>query len=201
MGFLFYALSLYKQTTHMKIKTTGFVMTALLAVVVLISFAFRPLEEKRAGAKSDYAVKEWERAKVYTKEYLDAATEETFSFKPTADMRSFGEQMLHLSEANYGMASAASGIPSPVKFGELEKGSLKTKAEISKAVLDSYDFAINAAKSLTDEKMATNVKMFNMEMSAETALAKAFEHQTHHRGQTTVYLRLKGLKPPQEKLF
>jgi uncharacterized damage-inducible protein DinB len=32
-------------------------------------------------------------------------------------------------------------------------------------------------------------------------LSKGFEHQTHHRGQTTIYLRLKGVKPPQEKLF
>jgi hypothetical protein len=32
-------------------------------------------------------------------------------------------------------------------------------------------------------------------------LAKAFEHQTHHRGQATVYLRLKGVAPPNEMLF
>ena len=34
-----------------------------------------------------------------------------------------------------------------------------------------------------------------------SALDKAFEHQTHHRGQTTIYLRLKNVKPPAEKLF
>jgi uncharacterized damage-inducible protein DinB len=39
------------------------------------------------------------------------------------------------------------------------------------------------------------------DMSKRTALAKVFEHQAHHRGQTTVYLRLAGVKPPQEKLF
>jgi len=32
-------------------------------------------------------------------------------------------------------------------------------------------------------------------------LNKTFEHQTHHRGQCTVYLRLMGVTPPQEKLF
>jgi uncharacterized damage-inducible protein DinB len=30
---------------------------------------------------------------------------------------------------------------------------------------------------------------------------KTFEHQTHHRGQTTIYIRTQGIKPPQEKLF
>jgi uncharacterized damage-inducible protein DinB len=38
-------------------------------------------------------------------------------------------------------------------------------------------------------------------MSKRNALAKVFEHQVHHRGQTTVYLRLAGVTPPQEKLF
>ncbi|HZJ61332.1 MAG TPA: DinB family protein, partial [Chitinophagaceae bacterium] len=28
-----------------------------------------------------------------------------------------------------------------------------------------------------------------------------FEHQTHHRAQTTIYIRLMGLHPPQEQLF
>jgi uncharacterized damage-inducible protein DinB len=32
-------------------------------------------------------------------------------------------------------------------------------------------------------------------------LMKAFEHQTHHRGQTTIYLRLAGVRPPGERLF
>lgn len=184
----------------MKIKT-GLAIAASLAVIAFISLAFRPVDDKNRSAKTDMMVKDWERAKAYTKEYLDAASEEAFAFKPTAEMRSFGEQMLHLSEANYGISSAASGMASPIKFGELEKGSLKTKAEITKAVMDSYDFAIKAINSMTDEKLTGSIKLFGMDMTAETALAKAFEHQTHHRGQTTVYLRLKGLKPPQEKLF
>ena len=32
-------------------------------------------------------------------------------------------------------------------------------------------------------------------------LLKAFEHQTHHRGQCTIYIRLLGIRPPGEKLF
>ena len=32
-------------------------------------------------------------------------------------------------------------------------------------------------------------------------LIKAIEHQAHHRGQTTIYIRLQGIRPPQERLF
>ncbi|MNY60311.1 DinB family protein [compost metagenome] len=46
------------------------------------------------------------------------------------------------------------------------------------------------------------IKLFGkFDLSKKAAFAKAFEHQAHHRGQTTVYLRLAGVKPPQEKLF
>ncbi len=78
---------------------------------------------------------------------------------------------------------------------------MKTKAALSKVVLESYDFTIDAVKNTTDAQMAEQVKVFGRDMSRETAFTKQFEHQTHHRGQTTVYIRMKGIKPPNEKLF
>ena len=42
-------------------------------------------------------VKDWERARAYTKEYLDAMPESGYALKPTKEMRSFAGQMLHLS--------------------------------------------------------------------------------------------------------
>ena len=85
---------------------------------VLIAVLFIIGGSQIAGAQSsaDEIVKDWERAKVYTKEYLDSMPESGYSLKPTPDMRSFAEQMLHLSDANYGFASAATGEKSPVAF-------------------------------------------------------------------------------------
>ncbi|HWY33985.1 MAG TPA: hypothetical protein VNX68_05020, partial [Nitrosopumilaceae archaeon] len=45
-------------------------------------------------------VVEWQRAKTYTKAYLDAMPEDGYGFKPTPDIRSFAQQMLHLADAN-----------------------------------------------------------------------------------------------------
>jgi uncharacterized damage-inducible protein DinB len=45
------------------------------------------------------------------------------------------------------------------------------------------------------------IKFYNWEETKYALLLKAFEHQTHHRGQTTIYIRLAGLHPPQERLF
>ena len=147
-------------------------------------------------------VKEWERAKAYTKEYLDTMPEAGYGLKPTPEMRSFAEQMLHLTDANYGFASSASGEQSPVGRGESEKSADKSKANVTKLVMAGYDFVINSLKKMTPAQLNENVKIFGrFDMTKGMAFAKCFEHQTHHRGQTTVYIRLAGAKPPQEKLF
>jgi uncharacterized damage-inducible protein DinB len=150
----------------------------------------------------DEMVKEWERAKTYTKEYLDAMPESGYALKPTPEMRSFAEQMLHFTDANYAFASAATGEKSPIGQGESEKSTDKSKENTTKLVMAGYDFVINGIKKMTPEVISENVKMFGrFEMTKGMAIAKAFEHQTHHRGQSTVYIRLAGAKPPQEKLF
>jgi len=172
-----------------------------LTAAVLTSFSFCPVDTPTE--RKDVIVAAWERAKAYTKEYLDAATEDVYSFKPTPEMRSFGEQMHHLAVENYILTNAAvAGVASPSTFRDIEIETLKTKAEITKAVLESYDFVIATIKGLDEAKLSNPVKIFNkFDTTVEDGLSKAFEHQTHHRGQTTVYLRLKGIKPPKEKLF
>nr|WP_294947330.1 DinB family protein [uncultured Mucilaginibacter sp.] len=155
-----------------------------------------------AQVKVTELVKEWERSKAYTKEYLEAMPESGYSLKPTPEMRSFAEQNLHLADANYGLASSAMGIKSPFELGVWEKTGGKTKSEVSKIVLASYDFVISQIKKLTDAQLDESVKMIgSFDMAKRVALGKALEHQAHHRGQTTVYLRLAGVKPPDEKLF
>jgi uncharacterized damage-inducible protein DinB len=147
-------------------------------------------------------VADWKRAKEYTIEYLNAMPESGINFKPTPEIRSFAEQMLHIANANYAFASSASGKPNPNQSRDLEKiDSLKNREALTRAVMDSYDFVISSMQGLTAEKLAQKISVFKMELTRGLAYEKLFEHQTHHRGQTTIYLRLKGIKPPPEKLF
>lgn len=145
---------------------------------------------------------DWQRAKEYTKEYLDAMPEDGINYKPTPEIRSFADQMLHLANANYNFGAMASGKANPMQGKKMEEmADLKTKASLTKAVMESYDFMIDAVKGMSDAQLAETVKMGQREMTREVVLAKAFEHQTHHRGQCTIYIRMKGIKPPNEKLF
>jgi uncharacterized damage-inducible protein DinB len=153
-------------------------------------------------SSKDAVIKEWERAKAYTKEYLDVMPESGYGLKPTPEMRSFAQQMLHLTDANYLFGSTASGATNPMAKTELEKTTDQSKANVTKIVLAGYDFVIASIKQMTDAQSVETVKLFgSFEMTKGVAIAKCFEHQTHHRGQTTVYIRLAGAKPPQEKLF
>jgi uncharacterized damage-inducible protein DinB len=145
-------------------------------------------------------LKEWERARAYTKEYLEAMPETGYALKPTKEMRSFAGQMLHLSDAIYMIVGTATDVAPTAK--DLEKSNDVAKASVSDKVLAAYDFAINAIKNVPDAKLAESVKLFGrFELTKGQAMDKAFEHQTHHRGQATVYIRLAGATPPQEKLF
>jgi len=156
----------------------------------------------RAQASIDEMVKEWERAKAYTKEYLDAMPDAGYALKPTPEMRSFAEQMLHLTDGMYAFTSTVVGEKAPVGLGESEKSTDKSKANVTKLVLAGYDYVISSIKKLTPAQLSEQVKIFGrFDMTKGMAIQKCFEHQTHHRGQTTVYIRLAGAKPPQEKLF
>jgi uncharacterized damage-inducible protein DinB len=174
-------------------KTTKFFITLMFLGVSFLMHAQESVAEK---------VKDWERAKAYTLEYMEAMPADKYDFKPTGQVRSFAEQILHITDANYGFASVATGAESPIARGESEQTEDTSKENVIKLVNAGYDYVIDNLKSMTDDQLKESIKVFGQfEMTRGTALDKAFEHQTHHRGQTTIYLRLSGVKPPSEKLF
>ena len=151
-------------------------------------------------------IAEWQRAKLYTKAYLDAMPEDGYGFKPTPEIRSFAQQMLHLSDANYIFATVASDEPNPV--GDIlaarnvnEKTVSPTKEAVTKAVMDSYDWLITTLQNMAPDQLQETTKFGKHELTRSGLYGKAFEHQTHTRGQTTIYLRLKGVTPPAEVLW
>jgi len=173
---------------------------SVLALVFVSASAFAQFTQKEMVA-------EWQRAKDYTKAYLDAMPEDGYAYKPTPEIRSFAQQMLHLADGNYLFATSASGKENPLgvtlqKHDVLEKSNTQGKEAVTKAVMDSYDFVISTLQSMTQEQLQETTKFGSkIEMTRGGIFGKGFEHQTHHRGQTTIYLRLKGVTPANERLF
>src|SRR5687768_6742959 len=75
-----------------------------------------------------HLIADWERAKAYTKEYLDAMPEDGMTFKPNPEVRSFAEQMLHMSQGTIGLIVSGTGATPIFQGKSLEKmDELKTK--------------------------------------------------------------------------
>jgi uncharacterized damage-inducible protein DinB len=146
-------------------------------------------------------LKDWQRAKAYTQEYLDAMPADKYSFKAQDSIRSFAQQMLHLAQANTNLITNATGQTRPWNRRLEMAGSAQSKDSVVYFVNASYDFVLEGIKNLDASKLEEKVKAGNLEETRLAWLLKAFEHQTHHRGQTTIYIRLVGIKPPNEKLF
>ena len=146
---------------------------------------------------------DWVRAKDYTIEYLNTMPADKYSYKAVDSLRSFAMQMLHLATANvYLMATGTDQQPLPWVSFELEnRKTAQSHDSVMYYVTTSYDYCLNAVKNSNPAKWKDNVKLFGFETTKFALMQKTFEHQTHHRGQTTIYIRLNNIKPPQEKLF
>jgi uncharacterized damage-inducible protein DinB len=149
-------------------------------------------------------VKDWERAKAYTIDYLNTMPAGKYSFKAVDSIRSFAQQMLHLASGNVFLMSNATGDKGlPWLMSNPEgRTSSQQKDSVMYYVTASYDYCMNQVKNLDPAKWGENTKLFGrFEQTRFALMNKTFEHQGHHRGQTTIYIRLQGIKPPEERLF
>ena len=146
---------------------------------------------------------DWQRAKTYTQEYMNTMPADKYSFKAVDSLRSFAQQLLHLATANvFLMANATDQAPTPwVSFGLEKRASAQSRDSVMYFVNASYDYAINAVKVSDPARWKEPKEIFGFKTTKFALMMKAFEHQTHHRGQTTIYIRENNIIPPQEKLF
>jgi uncharacterized damage-inducible protein DinB len=184
-------------------------MKKIIKLTLLLFIVASSLNAKSQLLTSDdiktQMVNDWERAKSYTDQYLSTMPGDKYTFKavPVDSVRNFAQQMLHLAEANFFLMSKATDAKTPsfVKSDLEHSMSAQTMDSVTYYVNASYDFCIKAVKDLDVNKWGEKVKVFGMETTRYAMMNKTFEHQTHHRGQTTIYIRVAGIKPPQEKLF
>lgn len=173
-----------------------------LSLLLMVSFSGLKAQALTTEDIRAQLVKEWERAKTYTMDYLNTMPADKYSFHAVDSIRSFAQQMLHLSQGNWFLMSTAIGEKMPSLEGDLEKvASAQVKDSVKYYVGMSYDFCINAVKNSDLAKWGEKRKLFGMEETEFALMIKTFEHQTHHRGQTTIYIRLQGIRPPEERLF
>ena len=179
-------------------------MSLRFSFALLVFLSALQLRAQTTEAIKAQMVKDWERAKDYTKEYLNTMPADKYSFKANDSVRSFSQQMLHLAAANLFFMSNVSSEKPPawLSFSLEGRPGAQSRDSVVYYVMASYDYAINTVKNSDVGQWGEVKKLFGRYDETKYAImTKAFEHQTHHRGQTTIYIRLVGIKPPQERLF
>jgi uncharacterized damage-inducible protein DinB len=117
-----------------------------------------------------------------------------YTFRPTPQVRSFGEVLGHIANANFLFCSLAKGAPSP-STANLER--LTGKAAILKAVLDSLAYCDPVYETTTDSNFSQPVTVNKPTPTVRGAvLMFNTTHNNEHYGNIVVYMRLKGLVPP-----
>jgi hypothetical protein len=120
-----------------------------------------------------------------------------YAFKPgtTPEARTFAQVIDHIAQAQFGGCSAIVGDPNPMQGKQLEQ-ELKTKAEVTKALADSFAICDKAFAALTDANAMDSIKQGNNEVTRVAALYGVVVHGNEMYGTAAVYLRSKNLVPP-----
>jgi uncharacterized damage-inducible protein DinB len=171
------------------------------AVFILIAAAMPLAAQQQQGAiapnASVTAAKSmWQIAHGYVVRSAEQMPESLYAFKPTSAVRSFGEIVGHVADAQYMFCSTALGEKSPAT-GSFEKAA--TKAELVKAVKDAGAYC-ERAYALNDAASAEGVTLFGMMKSTKLgALIFNASHNFEHYGNLVTYTRLKGMVPPSSQ--
>jgi uncharacterized damage-inducible protein DinB len=86
--------------------------------------------------------------------------EEQYAFKPDPAVRSFGQILGHIADADYSFCSTVLGENSPSPGIEKTK---TTKAELTAALHDAFAYCNRAYDALTDASANETVKAFGRE--------------------------------------
>ncbi len=122
--------------------------------------------------------------------------EENYAFKPTPEVRSFGQVVGHVADAQYLFCSAALGETNPAPGIEKSK---TTKGDLVQALNDAFAYCDKAYNGMTDAHAAEMVKFFGREQAKLTVLAFNNAHNDEHYGNLVTYMRMKGLVPPSSE--
>ena len=122
--------------------------------------------------------------------------EEHYSFKPTTEVRSFGELLGHIANTQYNFCAAPRKTASPNK-DNIEK-TVTTKAALTAALKEAFAFC-DPAYELADPGLTEMVKSGTREVAAGYSLTFNVAHNFEHYGNIVTYMRLKGLVPPSSE--
>jgi uncharacterized damage-inducible protein DinB len=175
-------------------KKLCFMLIALAAAPVVLHS-----QEPSAASSNPISASEKGFYGVVSGEVIAAAEkmpEQNYSFKPTPEVRSFGQLVGHVADAQYFFCSTATGEVNPMKDIEKTKTS---KADLVAALKDAVAFCDKAYAGMTDAQGSQTVKFLGHDMAKLAVLSVNTGHADEHYGNMVTYLRIKGIVPPSSE--
>jgi uncharacterized damage-inducible protein DinB len=173
----------------------GFGMVAVVAGVLALPAIALADDAMPAGLKGDMMM--WFKdAESKLTQLAEAMPEGKYAWRPGKGVRSVGEVFMHVAGANFGIPSFM-GVTPPEGFNlqNWEK-SLTKKADIQKALKDSFAHMEQAFMSTSDEDMEKMVEPFGIKMTERSAYLLILTHAHEHLGQSIAYARTNNVVPP-----
>jgi len=161
------------------------IMLTTLAGASVTAFAQNPLTTE---LKAQY-----ESSKATITKSAERMPDSDYSFKPTpTNTRTFGQIIGHIADVQMNLCGAVKGEP---KSSDAER-SKSSKADLTAALKESFDYCDGAFGSLTDANATQMIKMFGRDQTKLGALYFDVIHNTEMYGQIVAYYRAKNMVPP-----
>jgi uncharacterized damage-inducible protein DinB len=119
----------------------------------------------------------------------------SYSFKPTPEVRPFGELVAHVALSQFGTCAALKGDTAP-PHKDAKEDAARSKAELIALLKESTAYCDPLLTALKDEDMTSLTKAGQNQVAKGLFLAGTNTHGNEMYGTMAVYLRLKGIVPP-----
>ena len=171
-------------------RTHAVLLSTALAAVLLAP---------AAGAQAGPAVGSVASTYMPARNYLTAAAEQMpesdYGFKPTPEVRSFGQLVGHVANAQFMICSAALGEANP-NSENFEQATAKAALV---AALRASSALCDRAYAQTDEAAMQMGALFGQQRTRLSILVLNAAHDFEHYGNMVTYLRIKGMVPPSSQ--
>lgn len=145
---------------------------------------------------SEFNKEAYSRMKLWLLRSAEKVPEENYNFKPTEAVRSYGQILGHVADAQYLFCSAALGEKNPAPHIEKTKTS---KADLIASLKNAFAYCDKAYDGMTDAAGAQTVKFFGGDMAKLNVLTANLMHDAEHYGNLVTYMRLKNIVPPSSE--
>jgi len=170
---------------------------AILSLFAFLSFAPAFAEDAAAPAGLKGEMLAWYKdAETKLIQLAEATPEAKYAWRPGKDVRSTGDVFMHVATANYG-APGFWGVKPPEGFDfATHEKSLTKKADILKALKDSFAHLEQGFLATADADFDKPVDLFGNKTTVRGGYLLLLAHAHEHLGQSIAYARSNGIVPP-----